>query len=86
MMDKGHLSNATKHLRISFHEVKEKIDDGSISVDHLPGVDNPSDLLTKPLPRDDHERHTNTFLCDKDFIVENAKLAFELTELCMIGI
>ena len=78
MIEKGHLSNATKHLRISFHEIKEKVDEGTISLIHIPGTENPADLLTKPLPRETHEKHMNVILGDKSFTQENAKVVFEL--------
>jgi len=78
MIEKGHLSNATKHLRISFNEIKEKVDDKEISLFHIPGTENPSDILTKPLPRVTHNKHMDTVLNDSSFVNETAKVVFEL--------
>ena len=78
MIEKGHLSNATKHLRISFNEIKEKVDDKEISLFHIPGAENPSDILTKPLPRVTHNKHMDTVLNDSSFVNETAMVVFEL--------
>ena len=64
MIHKGNLSGATKHLRLAFHEVKELVDSSDIQLIHIPGVDNPADILTKPLHRSAHEKHTSTILRD----------------------
>ena len=64
MLERGNLSSATKHLRIAFHEVKEKIDSGEVTVEHIPGDTNPSDVCTKPLPGDTHKKHTDSILND----------------------
>ena len=64
MLERGHLSTATKHLRISFYTVLEALQAGDVSLHHIPGADNVADILTKSLPRDVHEKHTNTILQD----------------------
>ena len=65
MLDRGNLSNQTKHLRISFHEIKELRDRGEITTEHIPGNDNRADICTKPLPRVTHEKHTSSLLNDE---------------------
>ena len=64
MLERGTMTNTTKHLHLAFHEIKELIDSGSIKLVHIAGTDNPSDLLTKPLGRVVHEKHTGTILRD----------------------
>ena len=66
MVKRGHLSEATKHLRISFHTVLDAVKAGEVSLTHTPGEDNRSDLLTKSLPRETHEKHTASILQDQD--------------------
>ena len=64
MVKRGHLSTATKHLRISYFTVLEATRAGDISLHHVPGEDNVSDILTKSLPRTTHEKHTDGLLQD----------------------
>ncbi|KAJ9555786.1 hypothetical protein OSB04_010400 [Centaurea solstitialis] len=40
-----------KHLALDFHFVREKVQQGSLRVQHIAGDDNLADALTKPLPR-----------------------------------
>ncbi|KAK6143111.1 hypothetical protein DH2020_023459 [Rehmannia glutinosa] len=39
----------TKHVEIDIHFIREKVEDKSISVHHIPAVDQIADILTKPL-------------------------------------
>ena len=39
-----------KHLAIDFHYVREKVQQGTLRVTHISGVDQHVDALTKPLP------------------------------------
>ena len=64
MIQKGRLTTRTKHLALSFHEVKEANDSGVIFLRHVPGVDNTPDLLTKALPRQSFEKHSRSMLND----------------------
>ena len=50
------------------HEVKEKIDSHDIVLKYIPGVENPSDLLTRPLPRAAHDKHMASILRDENFV------------------
>jgi len=65
MIERGYLSSDTKHLRIAFHEVKDAVSDGTIKLYHIPGEDNPADIVTKSLPRVTHEKHADFLLQDK---------------------
>ena len=47
------MSTKTKHLRLAFHAVLERVTDNEIVLQHVSGVDNPADLFTKPLPKSD---------------------------------
>ena len=60
----GRLTSASKHIALDFYAVKEHMDAGLIDVTHLPGDDNTADLMTKPLVRTTHERHTAEILND----------------------
>jgi len=47
----------TKHIDIAFHNVREKIDNGTIILSYIPSVLNTADILTKAISRKEHERH-----------------------------
>ena len=40
-----------KHIDIRYHFLRNKIEEGAISVVHCPGDVNPADIFTKALPR-----------------------------------
>lgn len=42
----------SKHIGLRHHYLREKVEDGTISLLHIPSVNNIADLFTKPLPRD----------------------------------
>ncbi|PRQ46901.1 putative RNA-directed DNA polymerase [Rosa chinensis] len=50
----------TKHIELDYHFVREKVALGSHQVHFVPSVDQPADLLTKPLHK---QRHN--LLCTK---------------------
>ena len=52
--------DSTKHIEARFYYIRDLIEDGSISVQHVPTTDNPSDILTKALPRDTFVKHRQT--------------------------
>ena len=66
MLERGTLSNATKHLRLAYCEIKEAIDEHNIEISHIAGAENPADLLTKALPKTTHEYHTQALLQDDE--------------------
>ena len=41
----------TKHIEIQYHFVREKVLDGTISLEYYSTVDNAADIFTKPLPQ-----------------------------------
>lgn len=45
-----------KHIRISYHEVRDYIKMGDITIRYVPSAENTADILTKALPRPAHER------------------------------
>lgn len=45
-----------KHIRISYHEVRDYIAHGDIAVSYCPSAVNAADLFTKGLPKPAHER------------------------------
>ncbi|PRQ60317.1 putative RNA-directed DNA polymerase [Rosa chinensis] len=44
----------TKHIELDYHYVREKVALGSHRVCFIPSVDQPADLLTKPLHKSRH--------------------------------
>ena len=44
----------TKHIELDYHFVREKVALGSHRVNYVPSVDQPADLLTKPLHKHRH--------------------------------
>lgn len=40
----------TKHIDIAAHHIRDKVKKGRVKVDHVPGAENPADILTKALP------------------------------------
>ena len=65
MIERGHLSTATRHLAHVFAEVLEAVKNKIVVFRHVPGVDNTSDILTKQLPQPAFSRHADTMLNDK---------------------
>lgn len=45
----------TKHVEIDRHFIKEKIDDGLVTLEHTPSSDQTADILTKALPKANYE-------------------------------
>ena len=45
------LHSRTKHIELRHHWIREKVDSGQIRTKWVPGTENTSDGLTKPLPR-----------------------------------
>ena len=64
MLKRGHPSTATKHLAQVYYEVKEAETNGMCVFIHTPGVDNVSDIATKPLTRVPFTKHRDNMLND----------------------
>ena len=47
----------TKHIDIRYHYIRHVIQNGQVVINHVPGNENPADLLTKALAS---ERHHNS--------------------------
>ena len=45
----GHGTKQNKHLHKRYNFIRDKHLEGIVNVQHIAGVDNPSDMLTKPL-------------------------------------
>jgi hypothetical protein len=46
----------TKHIDVRYHYLRDKVTDGSISFQYVRSEDNPSDLLTKNVKQQVHDR------------------------------
>jgi hypothetical protein len=55
-------SQQTKHIDIRYHGMKEYIEDGLINIVFVPSADNDSDIFTKNLGYDLHDKHSSKFL------------------------
>ena len=44
----------TKHIDVKYHYIRERINEGTIRVNGVDSKDNLADVLTKPLPREQH--------------------------------
>ncbi|EIW72356.1 hypothetical protein TREMEDRAFT_26101, partial [Tremella mesenterica DSM 1558] len=48
--------NKTKHIDLRHHYIREKVEDNTVSLGHVPSAENIADLLTKALPSDTFDR------------------------------
>ena len=44
------LNDATKHIDTAYHFTRERVSDGTLTLLHIPSVDNMADICTKGLP------------------------------------
>ena len=64
------LHDRTKHIELKYHFLREMTLSGRINAQRVSTKDNQADLLTKPLPRDAHEKLTRELGMDKSFCAE----------------
>ena len=50
--------NRTKHIDIRYHFISHTLAGGEIVLQYLPTADMVADIMTKPLPREKHEKHS----------------------------
>ena len=50
--------NCTKHINIRYHFIRDTLAAGEIVLQYLPTADMVADIMTKPLPREKHEKHS----------------------------
>ena len=58
----GNHINKSKHFVVKTAYVKEQVKDGIVMIHHVAGVDNCTDIYTKPLSGYLLVKHTNTIL------------------------
>ena len=51
-------NSRTKHIDIKYHFVQDACTQGLIDLNYLPTAKMLADIMTKLLPRDTHQRHT----------------------------
>ena len=66
------LHDRTKHIELKYHFLREMTLSGRINTQRVSTKDNLADLLTKPLPRDTHEKLVNGLGMDKSSCTELA--------------
>ena len=49
-------SGRSKHIEARYYFIRELVQNRRIQTAHIPGVDNPADIFTKPLCAEDHSR------------------------------
>jgi hypothetical protein len=59
-------TSATRHMKIKFHYIKEKVKDGSVTVSYCPTGNMVADIMTKALDRILFERFRDMLLDGKD--------------------
>jgi hypothetical protein len=59
-----HSHSRMKHIDITEHFIRDCVNRGVIDVQHIPGTQNPADLLTKPLAKPTHEKWLNRIRLD----------------------
>jgi hypothetical protein len=59
-------TSATRHMKIKFHYIKEKVKDGSVTVTYCPTGSMVADIMTKALDRTLFERFRNMLLDGQD--------------------
>jgi hypothetical protein len=52
----------TKHIDVRYHFLRDKVEDGSIRFVYIRSEDNPSDILTKNVKQQTHDRHATNIL------------------------
>ena len=62
MAEEGADSPATQHISIRYHFLKELVEAGIVQVQHVDTEHNVADVLTKPLLRVKHVKHTKKLL------------------------
>jgi hypothetical protein len=48
----------SKHIDIQYHAIRDRIEEGSITIEHVPSEENTADVFTKPLAAPLHARFT----------------------------
>ena len=56
----------SRHIEVRYFWVKERVDDGTISIERVPGTDNPADIGTKPLGAQVFGRLVRLLMCSID--------------------
>jgi hypothetical protein len=58
LADNPQFHNRTKHIDIRYHFIRDTLAAGETALQYLPTADMVADILTKPLPRQKHEKHS----------------------------
>jgi hypothetical protein len=61
-----------KHIDIRAHFIRGCVNNRLIDIHHIPGIENPSDLLTKPLARVIHEKWVSRLGLNQDVVEEHS--------------
>ena len=61
-----HSHSRMKHIDIRAHFIRDCVNDKVINITHIPGIENPADLLTKPLDKAIHRKWLQRIRLDID--------------------
>ena len=50
LTENPHIGDRSKHIDIAYHFIHELVENGTITILHVPGEVNPADIYTKALP------------------------------------
>jgi hypothetical protein len=64
----------TKHIDIRYHFIRDCINNNQLAVDHVPGDENPADILTKALGPTKHDYLIELLGMRKDFVKRNERM------------
>jgi len=67
----------TKHIEIDCHFIREKVMQGMVSTNYIPTNEQPADILTKSLPRVQHEVLSSKLGIQNIFRVPNLRGSIE---------
>ena len=56
--------NRPKHIDIRYHFIRDTLAAGEIVLQYLPTADMVANIMTKPLPRKEHEKHSGAMGLD----------------------
>jgi len=66
MAETASASSRTKHIDVKYHYVREFVEQGFIKIIYIATEENISDMFTKNIKKELHEKHSRKFVIEKD--------------------